>query len=218
MKSTSQMPPDSSPDLFKNPWLNKLTRTHIALPVSIFFIYAAGLLYYTVAQVHLPAIMVVGLFFSGVVLFTFAEYAVHRWVYHPPENASPGYVDFTYKVHGVHHDYPKDKQRLAMPPWLSLLVATTLLFVFEFLVGQYAFSLLAGFLAGYASYLMVHYVVHIYPMPKNRFRALWINHAIHHYSEDEILFGVSSPLWDYVFGTVPKKGWKKDVIVKRDRV
>ncbi len=218
MKSTSNVRSDSSPDLFKHPFLNKLTRTHIAFPVAIFFLYAGGLLYYTVAQVHLPVATIVGLFFSGLLLFTFAEYVVHRWVYHPPEGASQGFVDFTYKVHGIHHDYPKDKQRLAMPPWLSLIVATVLLLIFEFLLGRYGFSLLAGFLAGYASYLLVHYIVHIFPMPKNFFRALWINHAIHHYSTDEILFGVSSPLWDYVFRTLPEKDWKQEISVKRNRV
>lgn len=218
MKSTSHKNPESSPDLFDNAFLNKLTRTHVAFPVSIFFIYAAGLLYYTISKVHLPVWSVVVLFFAGILLFTLAEYVIHRWIYHPPENASQGFVDFTYKVHGIHHDYPKDKQRLAMPPWLSVLVATVLLFFFELFLGRYGFSLLAGFLTGYASYLLVHYVVHIYPMPKNIFRALWVNHAIHHYSEDEILFGVSSPLWDYVFGTLPQKDWKKEISVKRDRV
>lgn len=215
MKTTQHAAPDQSPDLFKNPFLNKLTRTHIAMPITIFFLYAGGLLFYTVDKIHLPPVTIVGLFFTGLLLFTFAEYAVHRWAYHPPEGASQGFVDFTYKMHGIHHDYPKDKQRLAMPPWLSVLVATTLLFLFKFLLGRYGFSLLAGFLTGYASYLLVHYVVHMFPMPKNRLRALWVNHAIHHYSEDEILFGVSSPLWDYVFGTLPKKDWKEGVTVKK---
>ncbi|MEL6657836.1 MAG: sterol desaturase family protein [Bacteroidota bacterium] len=218
MKTTSKTTRETSPDLFENPILNKLTRTHIAFPVSIFFLYAAGLLYYTIVSVQLSVGTVVGLFFSGLLLFTFAEYAIHRWVYHPPEDASQGFVDFTYKVHGIHHAYPKDKQRLAMPPWLSALVATVLLFVFEFLLGRFGFSLLAGFLTGYASYLLVHYVVHIFPMPKNRLKALWVNHAIHHYSEDEILFGVSSPLWDYVFGTLPEKDWQQEISVKKGSI
>jgi len=110
----------------------------------------------------------------------------------------------TYKMHGMHHDYPKDKRRLAMPPLVAILLATGLLFLFELVLGQYSFSYLAGFVVGYALYLMVHYTVHVYPPPRNFMRALWVNHSIHHYSEDEVLFGVSQPLWDYVFGTMPR--------------
>ncbi|MEX2379667.1 MAG: sterol desaturase family protein, partial [Vicingaceae bacterium] len=41
--------------------------------------------------------------------------------------------------------------------------------------------------------------------PKNFLKQLWIHHSIHHYQEDDKAFGVSSPLWDYVFGTMPSK-------------
>ncbi len=206
-----------SPDIFKNKWLNYLTRTHVAIPVVVFFIYAAGLLYYTFEKTQLGVATVIGLFFGGILFFTFIEYVVHRWVYHPPEDASEGFKEFTYKAHGIHHDYPKDKQRLAMPPWLSALVATILLLIFELILSQYAFSFLAGFLVGYALYLLVHYSTHIFKMPDNFMKALWINHMRHHYSKDEILFGVSSPLWDYIFGTMPKEKFdpQKKVEVSR---
>lgn len=190
--------------MFKNKFLNRLTRTHIATPIIIFLVYAVALLWYTVARTDVSAAAVVGLFFLGVLGFTFAEYVVHRWVYHPPHGASEEYKELTYNLHGFHHDYPKDKKRLAMPPILAVIISTLLLFLFELVLQQYAFAYLAGFVTGYAMYLVVHYTVHMYPPPKNFLRALWINHAVHHYSEDEVLFGVSQPLWDYVFGTLPK--------------
>lgn len=215
MSSTTTPSKEQSPDIFEQSWLNKLTRTHIAFPVGIFLIYAIGLLYFASVNTQLSFAALVALFFGGLLFFTFAEYSIHRWIYHPPENASDGFVNFTYKVHGIHHDYPKDKQRLAMPPWLSALVATVLLLLFKLIMGQFSFAFLAGFFAGYALYLMIHYTVHIFPMPKNRFRVLWINHAIHHYSEDEVMFGVSNPLWDYIFGTFPSKEVKKKILVKK---
>lgn len=190
--------------MFENDFLNSLTKTHIAIPVSIFFIYAIGLLTYTYYYTDLTFPVVVAVFLAGTLSFTFAEYAIHRWVYHPPENASESYQKFTYKIHGLHHDYPKDKDRLAMPPLLAVAIATLLLFLFKLVLSQFAFAFLAGFVVGYALYLLIHYSIHIFPPPQNAFRALWVNHSIHHYSEDEILFGVSNPLWDYVFGTMPK--------------
>ena len=33
-------------------------------------------------------------------------------------------------------------------------------------------------------------------------KQLWINHAVHHYKDGNAVFGVSSPLWDYIFGTM----------------
>lgn len=191
--------------LFQNKWLDKLTRTHIAVPVSMFLVYATGLLYYTTLTTALTLGQIVLLFLAGAFLFTFVEYNVHRRVYHAPEEASEQRKKFTYTIHGVHHDYPKDKQRLAMPPALSVVIGTLLLIIFQAVLGQYGFSALAGFMTCYAMYLVIHYSVHIFRAPGNFFKYLWVNHAIHHYSEDEVMFGVTSPFWDYVFGTVPKK-------------
>ncbi len=193
-----------SPPMFENPILNRLSQTHIATPIIIFFVYAIGLLIYTELQLDIPTLVVIGVFLAGILGFTFMEYAVHRWVYHPPHGASDAYKKATYKMHGMHHDYPKDKKRLAMPPVLAVVIATALLFLFKAVLGQYGFAYLAGFVVGYAMYLVVHYTVHMYPPPRNFLRALWVNHSIHHYSEDEVLFGVSQPLWDYVFGTMPR--------------
>lgn len=199
--------------LFKNKWLDRFTRTHIAIPVSLFFLYAFGLILYTKTKTNLTNYQVVSLFFGGWLFFTFVEYLVHRYVYHM-EPSTPQKAKMQYTMHGVHHDYPKDKQRLAMPPFLSVTISTILLLIFELLLDKYSFSFLAGFLVGYAFYLLVHYSVHIFRMPNNFLKALWINHSIHHYSPEDAMFGVSSPIWDYVFGTAPKKKGTGNVEVK----
>jgi sterol desaturase/sphingolipid hydroxylase (fatty acid hydroxylase superfamily) len=193
-----------SPVLFQNKWLDKLTRTHIAIPVSLFFIYSAGLLYYTQTSTDLSLPMTIALFLGGLLLFTFVEYHVHKGVYHM-EPTTERKAKIQYTMHGIHHDYPKDKQRLAMPPAMSVLIATILLVIFRVILGKFAFAFLAGFLVGYAMYLIVHYMVHIFRPPNNIIKALWVNHSIHHYSPEEVMFGVSSPLWDYIYGTTPKR-------------
>lgn len=200
--------------MFEHKLLNRLTQTHIATPIVIFLVYAICLLAYTVLKTDVTALAVIGLFLAGILGFTLTEYVVHRWVYHPPHGASDRYKEMTYNMHGFHHDYPKDKKRLAMPPILAVVISTILLFLFELILAQYAFAYLAGFVTGYAMYLVVHYTVHMYPPPPNFLKALWINHSIHHYSENEILFGVSQPLWDYVFGTIPKTARDKQLAVE----
>lgn len=205
-----------SPSVFENKWLDRLSRTHIAVPVGCFFVYAAGLLYYASIATDLSSLNLVGLFFGGWLFFTFAEYHIHKRFYHM-DPKSERKKELAYKFHGIHHAYPKDKKRLAMPPVASVTIATVLLFIFELVLDKYSFAFLAGFLVGYAMYLLVHYTVHIFRPPNNFLRTLWTFHAIHHYQNDKILFGVSSPLWDYVYGTLPKNGIKSkevEVMVK----
>jgi len=110
-----------------------------------------------------------------------------------------------YHMHGIHHEFPKDKDRLAMPPLLSAMLAMGFFLLFYSLMHTKVFGFLPGFMTGYASYLLVHYIIHAYPPPKNFFKELWVNHAIHHYKDDTVIFGVSSPLWDYIFGTTLKR-------------
>jgi sterol desaturase/sphingolipid hydroxylase (fatty acid hydroxylase superfamily) len=193
-----------SKQLFDNPILEKLSRTHIAVPLVIFFSYAAGLLYWNIKNTSLSPLTTAAMFVIGVIVFTWVEYMVHRYVFHMKTYTALR-TKLQYTLHGVHHEYPKDKDRLAMPPLLSITIATLLLLILKVLIGDFVFAFLPGFLVGYAAYLGVHYMVHAYPPPKNFFRALWVNHSIHHYKDGEVVFGVSSPLWDYVYGTMKTK-------------
>jgi sterol desaturase/sphingolipid hydroxylase (fatty acid hydroxylase superfamily) len=190
--------------LFNNPVLEKLSRTHISVPLTIFLVYAGALLYWSITHTSLTGWVTTALFFTGFISFTLVEYLVHRYIFHMG-TFNEWREKFQYTVHGVHHEFPKDKERLAMPPLLSVTVATILLLFCRLVLGDLTFAFLPGFLVGYAMYLAVHYMVHVYQPPRNIFKALWVNHAVHHYKHGEFIFGVSSPLWDYVFGTMREK-------------
>lgn len=188
--------------LFDNPVLERLTRTNSAVPISIFVLFAAGLLTYAFVMANLPYLTIGLLFFAGLFTFTLAEYLTHRYLFHMSTHTHMR-SKIQYTIHGVHHEFPKDEERLAMPPVLSVTILFVLLGITYLLMNAYAFAFLPGFVLGYAGYLFMHYITHAYPPPKNWFRWLWINHSIHHYKNGEKAFGVSSPLWDYVFGTMP---------------
>jgi sterol desaturase/sphingolipid hydroxylase (fatty acid hydroxylase superfamily) len=190
--------------LFKNPILEKLTRTHISIPLAIFFVYAAALLYWSITHTSLTITTTVLMFFIGMVAWTLMEYIIHRYVFHMTAESEKR-AKLQYTLHGVHHEFPKDKERLAMPPVVSITIATVLLFIFRLFLKDLVFSFLPGFLVGYASYLSIHYMIHSFQPPKNFLKILWVNHSIHHYKNGEHVYGVSSPLWDYVFGTMTKK-------------
>jgi sterol desaturase/sphingolipid hydroxylase (fatty acid hydroxylase superfamily) len=182
--------------LFQNSILEKLTRTHIAVPVCIFFAYATSLLFWSIYNTSLAWEAMVILFFLGLMSWTLTEYCLHRFLFHRALGSR-----FQYTIHGVHHEFPKDKERLAMPPIVSIAIATSLLFLLNWLIGKSSFSFLAGFITGYALYLCVHYMIHTFPPPGNFLKVLWNNHNKHHYKNGKQLFGVSSPLWDYILGT-----------------
>jgi sterol desaturase/sphingolipid hydroxylase (fatty acid hydroxylase superfamily) len=197
-----------SRQLFASPILEKLSRTHIAVPVMTFIAYGSTLLFWSIKHTSLSVLSTVLMFIIGLITFSWVEYNVHRYIFHI-EPSSSFKKRFQYVVHGVHHEFPKDKDRLAMPPLLSIVIATVLLLSFRLIMGDLVFSFMPGFMTGYAAYLSVHYIVHAIQPPKNFLRALWVNHAIHHYKNDNLAFGVSSPLWDYVYGTMVEK--KKNI-------
>jgi sterol desaturase/sphingolipid hydroxylase (fatty acid hydroxylase superfamily) len=190
--------------LFENPVLEKLTRTHIAVPLVVFFTYSSILLYWSITHTSLSALLTVLLFFIGMFVFTWVEYLTHRYIFHMG-TYTRWREKFQYTVHGVHHEFPKDKERLAMPPLMSITIATVLLVLFRLIMGDFVFAFLPGFMVGYALYLAVHYSVHACAPPKNFLKYWWINHSIHHYKNGKMVFGVTSPLWDYIYGTTSHK-------------
>ena len=68
--------------LFDNPILEKLSRTHIAVPVTMFFVSGAVLGWYAFTYTNLSNGLIGLLFGVGAITFTFIEYWVHRSVYH----------------------------------------------------------------------------------------------------------------------------------------
>ncbi|HSJ68196.1 MAG TPA: sterol desaturase family protein [Anditalea sp.] len=190
--------------MFDNPVLERMSRTHISIPITMFLGIGTVSLYYAISSTEIGVSTGLMVTVLGLLAFTLVEYLMHKHLFHmEPDTELKDKIQ--YSTHGVHHDYPKDKDRLAMPPFISALYAVIFYMVFTLVMGDYAMYFLPGFLIGYSLYLGVHYIVHAYPPPKNFLKVLWVNHAIHHYKDPDVAFGVSSPLWDILLGTMPKK-------------
>ncbi len=195
---------DGTTRLFSNQVLEKITRTNTVVPVTIFSVFSIALLYLASVNATISLWSGILVFLSGWFTFTLVEYLTHKYFFHMLPNTKLK-EKIQYAFHGVHHDYPKDKDRLAMPPLVSILIGIVLFYISRLLMGDFAFTFLPGFMTGYALYLTIHYAVHAYQPPKNFLRVLWVNHGIHHYKDHERAFGVTSPLWDYIFRTLPRK-------------
>jgi sterol desaturase/sphingolipid hydroxylase (fatty acid hydroxylase superfamily) len=107
-------------------------------------------------------------------------------------------------MHGVHHEYPRDRDRLFMPPVPSVIISGIVFGLMYLVMGWQALAFFPGFILGYMLYASMHYAIHAYAPPRF-LKALWRNHHLHHYKTPEKGFGVSSVLWDVIFGTVPDR-------------
>jgi sterol desaturase/sphingolipid hydroxylase (fatty acid hydroxylase superfamily) len=109
-------------------------------------------------------------------------------------------------MHGVHHDHPNDPLRLVMPPALSIPLAALFLLGFLAIFGEAAgFPLFAGFILGYLVYDYTHYHVHHHVPRTAGGKRLREQHMRHHFQDHRFGYGVSSPLWDFVFRTKPAR-------------
>lgn len=193
--------------LFKNDKLNKFAQTNPLYVVAIFVVLSTVIFSYG-CTLDEPALLVkIALLASGLLAFTFAEYAFHRFLYHSGEDYK-NEDNWQYKIHGVHHIHPNVKHILAMPIPLALLVSSVFFGLFYLLMGNWSILFFPGFILGYAIYIFIHVMVHTRKPPKNAFAYLWKHHQLHHYQFENKAFGVSSHLWDMIFGTMPPKDAK----------
>jgi sterol desaturase/sphingolipid hydroxylase (fatty acid hydroxylase superfamily) len=158
------------------------------------------MLYLALWRQKLSFLVVAGFFLLGVLLWTLLEYLIHRYVFHYEPKTRLG-KRLHYIIHGVHHDYPNDGRRLVMPPSISVPLAFLFYGAFLLIFARFASSAFAGLVFGYVCYDMLHYATHHFPMKRGAW--LWLKqyHLRHHYKDDQVGYGISSPLWDYVFRT-----------------
>ncbi len=140
--------------------------------------------------------MVVGpiLFAAGMLAWTFLEYALHGWMSHR-------FVTFATPLHQVHHRDPSTV--FAVGAWLPTASVLALLLISFGMTPAMVF--VCGLVAGFVVYEAVHYRLHFSP-PASRFEErLRRRHLAHHIAMDDRCLGVTTSLWDRMFGTEPRQ-------------
>jgi sterol desaturase/sphingolipid hydroxylase (fatty acid hydroxylase superfamily) len=189
--------------MFESDFIEFFSRVHPATPLILYLPVVSFMLYISVWQRRLSIWAVGALFLLGILLWTLLEYLIHRYIFHYEPKTRVG-QRLHYIIHGIHHDYPNDARRLVMPPSISVPLAFLFYGVFLILFGRLTPSVFAGLVFGYVCYDMLHYATHHFPMKRGMW--LWLKqyHLRHHYRDDHVGYGISSPLWDYVFRTTRK--------------
>jgi sterol desaturase/sphingolipid hydroxylase (fatty acid hydroxylase superfamily) len=173
--------------LFENDLLERLSHVHPLTPLVFWGPVALWLLWQGITTHALGMPAVAALAVAGVFTWTLTEYGLHRFLFH-----------------GNHHEDPKDKTRLVMPPAGAIPIMAVLYLLFRaVLPAAWLEVFTAFFIVGYLVYDYIHYATHHFPMRNPVAKYLKHYHLRHHYAGQAGRYGVSSPLWDLVFGTRP---------------
>ncbi len=198
--------------MFKNDFLESLTKVHWSVPLIFYVPVVVFFSYKALVWGEVSLLTYIGYFIFGLAFWTAFEYALHRWVFHFHPTSEWG-KRIAFIFHGVHHDFPRDRMRLVMPLSASIPLALlvylgfTLFFSNEFILACF----FSGFMVGYLIYDECHYAMHHANFKSGIFKRIKQHHMLHHYSDPEKGFGVSSSLWDEILRSgfeekEPKKG------------
>jgi sterol desaturase/sphingolipid hydroxylase (fatty acid hydroxylase superfamily) len=145
----------------------------------------------------MSAVIAAVLFVVGCFGWGFLEYVLHRFDGHGRRGRS------LFSREHLQHHAVKD---YFTPTWMKAIGTTPVVVVAAafaaWLLGPlYGLSISAGFVAAYVFYEVFHHTLHIWP-PRTRY-GRWArkHHFSHHFSSAKMNHGVTSPIWDLVFGT-----------------
>lgn len=177
--------------------LSKLHRAvYLYLPAILFLPVVGFSIWFGAARM---GIAVAAWFAGGVSLWTLIEYLLHRFAFH--YKARSAFVKkLVLFAHGYHHEAPETTRRAVLT---MTMPSAVFLFGLIFLVLPPAagWPLFGGIMTGYLAYDATHYIVHHWKMRGRVGRFLKTYHFKHHHKDNGRGFGVTSPFWDYVFGT-----------------
>jgi 4-hydroxysphinganine ceramide fatty acyl 2-hydroxylase len=216
--------------LFAIPMLESLTFTPYYGPILAWSPVILTLLILIILPSDLTLTRVLTLLVLGVLLWSLIEYTLHRFLFHMDTFMPPSPILYTiqFLLHGVHHKTPADELRLVFPPLGSLSIGALIAVFLRTIVlptsllstPEFAAVFVGGSL-GYLGYEIIHYSTHhihvhkyledggglrqrltflLWTPVRVPFLFLQRLHMRHHIAH-VIGFGVSSPLWDIVFGT-----------------
>uniref|UniRef100_A0A7S3K966 Fatty acid 2-hydroxylase n=1 Tax=Euplotes crassus TaxID=5936 RepID=A0A7S3K966_EUPCR len=202
--------PDDEHRMFATSWIEFFSRTpwyHVALfwtPIASYKLYE-GSFELTPLEFILTCIF-------AIICWTFAEYALHRFVFHMevymPDNA---YFRATHYIfHGIHHAFPMDPDRLVFPIIMAYFIWNVFHVIWiNTLPGIMVNTFTGAFIFSYMGYDLGHYYFHhSQPLKITEYRKKY--HMYHHYKDPDNGYGITTSFWDKIFGTELVMNKKKE--------
>lgn len=136
-------------------------------------------------------------FITGVALWTFLEYILHRFLGHVHKGRN-----FFKKEHLQHHAKANYFAPAIKKATLAVIVSSSMLVVLGlFMSLTTALAFITGFVGMYILYEITHYRYHSTDPVAAPFIILRKHHFYHHFHNPKTNFGVTTRVWDRVFGT-----------------
>lgn len=137
---------------------------------------------------------------AGMFTWSFLEYAMHHWYGH----IANGRNHFS-REHLKHHAqafyFSPTRQKLVFAGLITAVVLPVSMLAWGPVIGG-AFTV--GLVGAYAGYEWLHHRIHV-AAPRTKYTRWSAHHHFsHHFACPKKNHGVTSPLWDYVFGTYQK--------------
>jgi 4-hydroxysphinganine ceramide fatty acyl 2-hydroxylase len=144
-----------------------------------------------------------GSFALGVLTWSFLEYVIHRWVGHDKR--------FRKSLFGGEHVRHHIEGNYFAPTWkkgiIAVVVAALLSPLAAWALGAgHGLAYVAGLMLSYGAYEVLHRREHTHPGLGAYGRWARRHHFYHHFEDAKVNHGVTSPLWDFVFGTYRRPG------------
>lgn len=136
-------------------------------------------------------------FFAGLLLWTFAEYWIHRSVLHGV---------YWMGIHERHHKHPREE--VNFPIWQIPAYFLVIFGMLWLAFGAYCFAAFAGVVLGYIAFFTLHHLMH------RMEQAAWLSRGSHEWLQDFAIrhnahhkltdqnYGITTDLWDRIFGTL----------------
>ena len=180
----------------------EINKIELYRPFVFYTVILAGLNIAAVKSGELSLPRTGAFFFLGLFIWGLYEYVVHRWVLHREPGANgldlPGN-----RTHLKHHADPLSLERLNVQLSESLPVSVVYCLIAWAATGSWQSMtyLYTGLMVGYFFYEYLDFQAH-HGMSRSRFvRYFRKYHLLHHHYDAKVRYGVTSPLFDYLFGT-----------------
>lgn len=145
-----------------------------------------------------PSWLLIGTTFAcGAATWTFLEYLIHNFLGHHGRGRNPFGAEHMKHHATTSYFAPTSKKAMAATPVLLLAWAGLSAGLGLAIGSAYA----AGLAIMYVAYEVVHRRCHTHA-PRGAYgRWMRLNHFHHHFLSPKTNHGVTTPIWDYVFGT-----------------
>lgn len=210
-----ESPVPGQPRFFKSNWAEAVTKTPWWVVPLLWLPLVAHQIVFkaTTSKVHyssyssttctddslLSSMTIMLLVVLGIVLWQGIEYSLHRFLFHLHPTTPTG-IFLHFLVHGCHHKYPMDIERLVFPPipasWIVAVVYSAVNAIAP--TPAIAGAVFGGIMLGYVAYDCMHYWIHSGLLHG----PLKAAHMRHHYIDSSRAYGISSPLFDFILGTM----------------